>query len=55
MSYIPCLINEHDQPEIVKHDERGREVFEYMDTITRGAGLNAIYTWDGDEVVIGTR
>jgi poly-gamma-glutamate synthesis protein (capsule biosynthesis protein) len=54
VSYLPCMINEHDQPEIVKNDERGSEVFEYVDTITRGAGMNAVYTWDGDEVVIGS-
>jgi hypothetical protein len=52
VSYLPCLINKQGQPEILKNDERGQEVFQYMDKITRGADLNARYKWDGDEVVI---
>jgi poly-gamma-glutamate capsule biosynthesis protein CapA/YwtB (metallophosphatase superfamily) len=53
--YLPCLINmKTEQPEILKHDARGREVFDYMDRITKAAGLNARYEWDGDEVVFLT-
>jgi poly-gamma-glutamate capsule biosynthesis protein CapA/YwtB (metallophosphatase superfamily) len=52
LSYLPCLINEQDQPEILKNDERGQQVFDYVDKITREAGLNALYEWEGDEVVI---
>jgi hypothetical protein len=51
-SYLPCLINDQDQPEILKHDERGQQLFDYMDKITKMADLNARYEWDGDEVVI---
>jgi poly-gamma-glutamate synthesis protein (capsule biosynthesis protein) len=51
-SYLPCLINEEGQPEILKNDDRGRQVFAYMDKITQKAGLNARYEWEGDEVVI---
>jgi hypothetical protein len=54
VSYIPCLVNEHDQPVILKNDKRGQEVFEYVDNITKGAGLNAGYKWKGDEVVISS-
>jgi poly-gamma-glutamate synthesis protein (capsule biosynthesis protein) len=50
--YIPCLINKQGQPEILKRDARGQEVFEYMDKITRGAGLNAKFEWKGDEVIV---
>jgi poly-gamma-glutamate synthesis protein (capsule biosynthesis protein) len=46
------MVNKKGQPEILKHDERGQEVFDYMDKITRGAGLNARYEWEEDEVVI---
>jgi poly-gamma-glutamate capsule biosynthesis protein CapA/YwtB (metallophosphatase superfamily) len=50
--YLPCLINmETEQPEILKHDAGGQEIFDYMDRITRGAGLSTRYEWDGDEVV----
>ena len=52
ISYLPLLINKQGQPEIVKHDERGQEVFDYMDKITREADLNAKYEWKGDEVLI---
>ena len=29
-------------------------MFEFMDRITKGAGLNVRYEWQGDEVVIQT-
>ncbi len=29
VSYIPCLINDQQQPEILKNDKRGQQVFEY--------------------------
>ncbi len=54
VSYLPCLPNEQHQTEILKHDKRGQQVFDYMDNITKGAGLNARYEWKGDEVVIHT-
>ena len=40
------------QPEILDNDEMGQQVFDYMDKITRAAGLNARYEWEGDEVVV---
>ena len=52
VSYLPCLNNEEGQTEILKHDKRGQQVFDYIDKITRGADLNARYEWEGDEVVI---
>jgi hypothetical protein len=51
-SYLPCLINKEDQPEILKHDQRGQQIFDYMETITREAGLNVRYEWEGDEIAI---
>jgi poly-gamma-glutamate synthesis protein (capsule biosynthesis protein) len=52
VSFLPCLINKLGQPEILKHDVRGQQVFNYMDEITRAAGLNAQYEWAGDEVAV---
>jgi poly-gamma-glutamate synthesis protein (capsule biosynthesis protein) len=52
LSYLPCLINKSGQPEALKHDERGQEVFDYMEKITREPGLNARYAWAGDEVMV---
>jgi poly-gamma-glutamate synthesis protein (capsule biosynthesis protein) len=54
VSYLPCLAGQNRPPEILKNDERGQQVFEYMDNITKGAELNARYEWKGDEVVIHT-
>ena len=51
-SYLPCLINEHRQPEILKNDERGKAVYDYVENISIAAGLNVHYEWDGDEVVV---
>ncbi len=50
--YLPCLINKESQPEILKNDERGQQVLDYMDKITKEAGLNGRYEWEGDEVVV---
>ncbi len=48
--YIPCFINRDNQPEILKNDERGAEVFEYVDFITKETGLHTTFRWEGDEV-----
>ena len=52
VSYLPLLVNKKAQPEIIKNDKRGQEIFDYMDKITKAADLNAQFKWDGDEVVI---
>jgi poly-gamma-glutamate synthesis protein (capsule biosynthesis protein) len=52
VSYLPCFINKKGQPEILKKDERGQQVFDYMNKITRGANLDARYAWEEDEVLI---
>jgi poly-gamma-glutamate capsule biosynthesis protein CapA/YwtB (metallophosphatase superfamily) len=55
VSFLPCLINEQLQPEILKkNDERGQKIFDFMDQITKGAGLNGRFEWEGDEVVVHT-
>ncbi|MFC1901152.1 CapA family protein [Chloroflexota bacterium] len=54
VSYLPCLVNKQGKPEVLKNDERGQEVFNYIDKITKQAGLNAQYKWEGDEIVIDT-
>jgi poly-gamma-glutamate synthesis protein (capsule biosynthesis protein) len=50
--FLPCLINNRAQPEVLKHEERGRKVVDHMTNITAIEGLNGKYAWDGDEVVI---
>lgn len=54
VSYLPLLVNEKGQPELLKHDMRGQQTFDYVEKITKMAGLNARYEWDGDEVAIHT-
>ncbi len=52
VSYLPLLINKQAQPEFLKKDSRGQEVFDYMEKITKAAKLNATFSWDGDEIVV---
>jgi poly-gamma-glutamate synthesis protein (capsule biosynthesis protein) len=54
VSYLPCLINEQRQPEVLKNDERGQQIFDFMEKITKEAGLDTRYEWKGDEIVIRT-
>ena len=48
--YVPCVINRRSQPEAVGCDERGQAVFDYVERITRAAGFDTEFAWDGDEV-----
>ncbi len=52
VSYFPCIVNKQGKPELLKNDEKGIEVFNYMEKITREAGLNATYKWLGSEVAV---
>ena len=52
VSFLPCILDNLGQPKILKHDKRGQQVFDYMNKITKAAGLNAQYQWEGDEVVV---
>ena len=52
VSAIPCWVNKKGQPEVLRNDDRAKQVFEYMEKITREAGLNARFERDGDEIVV---
>jgi hypothetical protein len=52
-SYVPTLVNAQAQPEILGHDERGQVVFDYVERISREAGLDVSFSWEGDLVAIG--
>ncbi len=39
-------------PYVHGHTPTGQEIFDYMQRVTDGAGLNGILSWDGDDVVI---
>jgi poly-gamma-glutamate capsule biosynthesis protein CapA/YwtB (metallophosphatase superfamily) len=54
VSYIPCYINKQSEPEIVARSEvRSRQVYGYIEDISRSEGLKVHFSWDGDEVIIG--
>ncbi|NLK72396.1 MAG: CapA family protein [Clostridiales bacterium] len=50
--YIPMLVEKDGIPYVHGNNEKGREVFDYVERITREANLNAQFKWEGDEVVI---
>lgn len=50
--YWPLLVNKQARPVLLQKETGGQQVFEYMDKITRGAGLNARYRWKGDTVLV---
>jgi hypothetical protein len=53
LSYLPCFINDHNEPEIVTSgDPRGQEVYRYLEDISKSEGLPVHFSWDGDEVLI---
>ncbi|MDO9534918.1 MAG: CapA family protein [Bacillota bacterium] len=52
VSYYPCKINKQGHPEVFKKDSEGKEVFDYMNKITREAGLNGVCEWRGDEISV---
>lgn len=45
-------VEKNGVPYIHGQGETGQEVFDYMQRVTKEAGLNGKLTWDGDEVVI---
>ena len=50
--FIPCWINPNGDPEVLGNNERGQAVANYVEQITRQAGLNADFRWERDRVVI---
>jgi poly-gamma-glutamate synthesis protein (capsule biosynthesis protein) len=50
--FVPCVINRRSQPEVVGQDERGTRVLDYVERISREAGLETRFTWCDDEVAI---
>jgi poly-gamma-glutamate synthesis protein (capsule biosynthesis protein) len=50
--YLPAIVNKDYKPEVLKHDERGQQVFDYVAKISKEAGLSASFQWQGDKVLI---
>jgi len=55
VSFLPCLVNKQGYPDIMTNDEKGQKVFNYMEKITRAAGLNGQFQWDKDEIIISAK
>lgn len=52
-SLIPCWIDDDARPVPLGDSPEGRRVGEYIESISREAGLGTRYSWDGDEIAIG--
>ena len=50
--FVPCVINRRSQPEVVRRDARGAEVLEYVERISREAGLKSSFSWQDDCVAV---
>jgi len=48
--FIPCWIDDEARPVPLGDDPEGRRVAEYVERITREAGLPAAFAWEGDLV-----
>jgi len=48
----PVWIRASGQPEVLGDCERGRAVVDYIEKITRDAGMAASFAWDGERVVV---
>ncbi len=55
VSFLPVMVNKQSQPEVLpRSDKRSSEVLDYIDWCCKDQELNAKFSWEGDEVVIGT-
>jgi len=52
--FLPCWIDDQGRPCPVGRHEGGTEVADYVEGISRQAGLNAQFAWHGDEVLLTT-
>jgi len=52
---IPCIVDKGGFTNIVGRENGGSKVMDYLTMITDKAGLNAQYTWRGDEIIIGQK
>ena len=50
--FLPAIVGKDGVTRIVKRDNGGEEVLEYMKSITKKAGLNGKYQWENDEIII---
>ena len=51
-SFVPLIVDKESKPIVMKRDEEGQRVFDYVEKITRGANLNANYEWADDRIIV---
>lgn len=49
---VPCWIDDEARPVPCGDDDTGRAVVDYLEAITREVGLDTIFTWDDDHVLL---
>ncbi len=49
---IPAIVGKDGRTRVVSRETGGARVLEYLEEITRKAGLNAEYEWEQDEIII---
>ena len=47
------IVNKKGYPEVVKKEDGGQKVFDYVKSISEKAGLNTEFFWENDEIYIG--
>lgn len=53
VSFVPCLINQEAQAEILtRQDKRSEEFLRYMEDLCQSQGLHPKLCWEGEEVVV---
>ncbi len=56
VTYIPTYINPNAEPEVVLHkDPKAQGCFDYVRRISESEGLQATFSWDGDEVLLSPK
>ncbi|MCD7755552.1 MAG: CapA family protein [Firmicutes bacterium] len=51
-AYVPMIVGKDGVTRTVTRGNGAEAVYDYMERITRQAGLNADFAWDGDEITI---
>lgn len=52
VSYTPLIVDKESRPIVMKRDKDGQRVFDYVERITQEAGLNAMYEWAEDRIIV---
>lgn len=55
IGYVPLIVSKQGYPQVAGNDAQGKQVFDYVDKITRMENMNARFEWQGDWIVTHTR